>query len=385
MIVKPFLREQALAFRLEQQHLARRLPPGALLAAVTACGIRNSPPGSAEMALHARLADFNLSQLQNALADRELLEIWSMRLSPFFLQPAAAAIFTTGLLPQNDAWLRVYLQTALSVLDGAGISATEALEVTAAAALEALDGRRLPKGELSTEISRRVPDKMLFWCVGCGASHINETLFRLSVQKAQICFESRTGAALLFVRSDQWLKTPLPQLDPEHAQSEVLRRYLHLYGPSNPQHYSIWAGLTLAQARLTWQILISELAELRFEGKPAWLLQSDQPVFEAARLPVGIRLLPPYDPYLLLSDRATLVADKKRHSQVWRAIGNPGVVLAGGEVAGVWRPQKKGQRLLLTIEPFQVLPPEIRASIEAEAFGLAHLRGCTIVEVKFED
>jgi hypothetical protein len=58
-------------------------------------------------------------------------------------------------------------------------------------------------------------------------------------------------------------------------------------------------------------------------------------------------------------------------------------VVADGEIVGIWRPQKKGKRLLLTVEAFGPLRPTVRDEIEAEAARLAPLRGCTSAEVTF--
>jgi hypothetical protein len=53
----PTRRENVLAFRQRPQHLGRRLPPARLAeVAADCCGLRNSPPGSADSALAARLA-----------------------------------------------------------------------------------------------------------------------------------------------------------------------------------------------------------------------------------------------------------------------------------------------------------------------------------------
>ena len=64
---------------------------------------------------------------------------------------------------------------------------------------------------------------------------------------------------------------------------------------------------------------------------------------------IGIRLLPPHDPYLLLRDRETLLPDETLQRQIWRHTGNPGVVLVDGKLAGTWRPQKKGILLFVSV------------------------------------
>jgi hypothetical protein len=76
-----------------------------------------------------------------------------------------------------------------------------------------------------------------------------------------------------------------------------------------------------------------------------------------------------------------LVLDTTLHRRLWRAQGNPGAVLARGEVVGTWRARKRGQHLTMTVEPFAVLSPAERRDIEAEAQTVAPLRGCAVVEV----
>jgi Winged helix DNA-binding domain len=50
-------------------------------------------------------------------------------------------------------------------------------------------------------------------------------------------------------------------------------------------------------------------------------------------------------------------------------------VLVNGRMEGVWKHERKGGRLLVTIEPFGKLPKWARAEIEAEAERLAAFLG----------
>lgn len=77
-----------------------------------------------------------------------------------------------------------------------------------------------------------------------------------------------------------------------------------------------------------------------------------------------------------LHDRVTLIADKACQRQIWRNAGNPGVVIANGRAAGVWRSQKKGRRLNVEVELFEALSPGMRSEIEAEVAGLAPFKNC---------
>lgn len=380
-------REQILAFRLQGQHLSTRLPAGKLVEAAGRVGIRNSPPGSAELAFHARVADFSVEKLDHALTkDKTLLEMWSVRSSPFFFPTSEAAIFAVGLLPVDEAGLRYVIKSVLPQLDLGEHTALEALDVIAEAATHALDHRQLTKGELSAVVSKSVPKGFLYWCKGCEAYHVPESLFRLAIQKANICFVPRnTSQDLLFARADQWLDKPLPAQDPARDRLEALRRYLACYGPSNSADFAAWAGLSPANGKQTWQQLADELAEIELEKGQSWLLKSDLKDFENPPTPQGVRLLPPYDPYLMATDRATLVPDKRFHGEFWRAIGNPGAILVDGEIVGTWRPQKKGSKLTLNLTLTGEIPTKNRDEIAAEAHALAPIKGASSVEVKYED
>ena len=63
---------------------------------------------------------------------------------------------------------------------------------------------------------------------------------------------------------------------------------------------------------------------------------------DAAALPADgcegerLLLLGPHDPYLDLRDRAIVLPDEARRKEVWKTVANPGAVLRGGWVVGVW-------------------------------------------------
>ena len=93
-------RDQVLAFRLNGHHLVERAPLAGLVDVAGACGIRNTPPGSAILALNARLADLTQAAVDDALADEKtLVEVLAMRVSPLLVPTSDAAVFTLGALP----------------------------------------------------------------------------------------------------------------------------------------------------------------------------------------------------------------------------------------------------------------------------------------------
>src|SRR5699024_8344322 len=63
--------EQVRAFRLQSHHLDRPLPLDLLTAAVGACGVQNSPPGTWETAMWNRVEGITLRQLEHALYEEK--------------------------------------------------------------------------------------------------------------------------------------------------------------------------------------------------------------------------------------------------------------------------------------------------------------------------
>jgi hypothetical protein len=382
-------RNQVLAFRLAGHHLVERRPKGKLVEVAGACGIRNTPPGSAPLALYARVAGLTLDAIEDALTEaKSLVEVLGMRSSPCLVPTPDVAVFTLGALPADEASIRKSLTNHLPALDKAGISATDALEQAAAAAEAELRDGMLTRGDLSAGMTKRLPEGLSAECRPCKSRHVQEMLFRL-VGVQGVFVIARLGKQNLYVSTDEWLgrrpRGKRAQPNRGAARAALLRRYLRCYGPSTVQHFADWVGIGPADARRCWEQIAERLVEVKLDGRTAWLHPDDVAAFEQARTPSGVRLLPPYDAYLDQRDRATLVPDKAVQKRVWRILGNPGAVLADGHVAGLWRPQKKGKRLTLTIEAFGSLSRATRDEIDVEAALLAPLRGCTSAEVAYAE
>ncbi len=375
-------REQVLAFRLSGHHLDERQPPDALLAVAAACGLRNTPPGSAALAATARVADLAPAGIDRALGeDRTLVEVLSVRASPLVVPARDVAVFTLGALPADEGSLRGALPALAPALDPAGITAADALERAAAVAHEALAEGPLERGALSAAMTARLPEPLCRWCRPCGARHVDEMLFRL-VGVRGVFVLAREGSRTLYVRAEDRLRGPLVG-DASEARAGLLRRYLRCFGPSTAADFAGWAGIGSADAQRSWDASVGDLVAVDRDGRGAWVLAADVGALESATLTPGVRLLPPYDAYLDQRDRATLLPDRSLQRRVWQVLGNPGAVLVDGELAGVWRPRKQGRRLTLNVETWRPVPPPTRAAIEAEAARLAPQRGCTTAAVTF--
>lgn len=387
-------RTEVIAFRLDAHHLTERLGNTGLLDASSRCGIQNSPPGSALLALHARVRNLTQEQVAEAVAEeKRLLQTWCMRGSPFYVPTADAAVFTTGVLPPTEQAMRHFILGVEPALGKLAISLTEAVELTGAEIDDVLSGRRLPVNELGTEIAeriaRRLPKKQRHvWeeegpyapgqPLGEGVVHF---CIRILTLQRVVCFAPRAGNKAPFVLVDEWLGHPIQDIDPEVARAELLRRYLRCYGPSTRRNFATWVGIYAGDTDPWWRLVEDELTQVEFGGK-SWILTEDLDALRSAPKPKGVRLLPPRDPYTQMRDRETIV-DKKYQRDVWKTVGEPGAVLAGGNIIGTWRARKSGQKLTITITTFGSLPDRHKKSLRDEAAQIAPLRSASCVGVEF--
>lgn len=405
--------EQIRAFRLRGHGLdesseAATDPTAAMLDAAGRCGVQNSPPGSALLALDARVGALSAAHFEGAIAeDRSLLQTWSLRGAPYLFPTADAALFTSGVLPPTEEAARRFLPGVVPALDALDITLTAMTDDLAAELPAVLAGRQLDIHELGTELAPRVELRLsaaqrALWreegphapgqSQGEAVVHF---AVRLLALRGLICIAPRTEARAQFVLVREFLGAELPQGDPALARAELLRRYLRCSGPATRADFADWVGVGSRDAESWWGLCADELAPVRTEAGERWLLATDVPALTraapgAASGPVsgalsdgaeGVRLLPPSDPYLRQPDREVIVP-RERHAEVWRTVGAPGVALRDGIAVASWRARLRGRRLDVTFTPWGALSRQARDQLAAAAERMAWLRGAARARVK---
>jgi hypothetical protein len=383
---------------LNSHHLAERLPPGSLLEAAGACGIQNTPPGSANVALNARVAGLSLHEIDQVLTTgKSLLQAWSLRGAPYVFPACDAKVFTLGLLPASEESLRAFIPGVEIALEKVGISATKVIDLMGDGIREILDERMMTKDELGIELARwflphltaaqRAAWQSPSWYAPGQTLGESVARFALPVLSLQglCCHAIRREGKAYLARTDQWLGPVPTDSDGNQARAELVRRYLRCFGPSTVQHFADWAGIALAQAAGAWKLVEADLIEIDDNGNKTWLHQEDLEGFQNPAHVEGIRFLPPHDPYLSLRDREKLDSDKSMQRQIWKHAGNPGVLLVDGNIAGLWRQRKKGSHLTVMIEHAAALSPAVRSHVEVEAAALARINDCTELQVDFRN
>lgn len=157
-------RDEVIAYRLEAQNLNRRLDKRSLVAATGVCGVQNSPPGSALLALNARVSDVAREAVNTAISkDKSLLQSWSMRGAPFFFPTSDLPVFTTGVLPPTEDGRRHLILGVVASLEKLEMSLAEVVDRTRDTIGSVLSGHRLTVNDLGAEmtelIARELPKK----------------------------------------------------------------------------------------------------------------------------------------------------------------------------------------------------------------------------------
>ena len=378
--------EQVRGYRLRNHHLDAPLPAGALEGAVP-CGAQNSPPGAWETALWNRAEGVTLSQLEEALYGRKtLLQAWSIRGVPLVFPTEEAGVFLAPLSarPGEEPW--VYTRGITGALDALGMifdqllplveGACACLEGETVVSKEALDRRlaALAEPELPPEARTAWrapsmygrPDRQT---VGEAAVSF---LLRPCAFRGRVVFGEREGMYPTFTAPVRWLGRPLPE-HPD-GERELVRRFLRCYGPALPSHFQSWLGCSPRQAKRLWGAVREELAPVEVEGRRRWALLEDLEALARGEAGERLLLLGPHDPYLDLRDRDTILAEPAYQRQVWRTVGNPGAVVLGGRVVGLWTVRTRGDRLDAAVTLFEDLPAPRRSALAELAERCAAFR-----------
>ena len=315
-------RAQILAFRRQVGALDERLPRGARsLRRAAWAGLTDSVPRAALLSIHARVEGTHSSSWE----DPSLVQVWGPRFSVYVVPSRDRGIFTLGRLPEDPR-------------------RRQRAEHMAALVHAHLAGRRLKD---------------------------NDVQHALGVGNA-VKYAAPTGTVLIRwdgARAPEIWTEPRPEIEPHEARRELVRRYLHVFGPATPAAFGEWAGIRDAEVETTFKALRRSLLAVRTPIGDACILTRDEPGFrEPPEPPAAARLLPSGDTYFLQweAGRELLVPDAAHRGELWTSRVWPGAVLVAGEIVGTWRRAQAD----LSIQTWRRLTRFERDAVEAEAHAL---------------
>jgi hypothetical protein len=360
-------RAQVMAYRVAVHGLAERGSARPADLPVLDVGVQESTPGSARVALAARTSA--------GPDDNRLVTVWAARGAPHLHRRKDLAALVKQLWPVSEADASARINSA-QIPDGVKLG-IEAFRVTAQAFRDVLTGP-MPRGEVSTEVSRLVPRSLTYDCRSCQARHIAGNVWQHSGLAGGVEVQSRGRDAML---------APLAKAPPMPTANagigDLIATYLRFHGPATPGEVAKYLGSTATEIKKVWPT--DRLDEVKVDGRKTWLPSDAMADLAAAEQPAGVRFLPAMDPLIQARDRDVLVPERTRQKEVWRPLGNPGVLLVDGEIAGVWRAKMSGRkRVDLTVTPFAKISAADRQRAESEATEVARAREAPDVSVIIE-
>ncbi|MEO8394413.1 MAG: winged helix DNA-binding domain-containing protein [Chloroflexota bacterium] len=350
----PLSSDELRAARTQAQHLDTRLPSSQLTEAVRdVVGIQGQLAPAMKLALRARVSGLELSDVEQAIAERHLLvRTWAMR-------------GTLHLLAAQDVgWMVGLLGAGFSAKDSRRrlqLGVDEKLSAVGLKAIRAIlkDSDPLTRHELREKLIERevkVDPK--------GQALIH--LIGQAALEGVVCLgPDRANGESTYALLDEWIKAgkTLPKAE---ALAELAERYLTGYAPADVKDYSAWSGLSLTEAKQGWTALekVGKLVEIEVEKRSLWMLEKTK--IKTSNQPV-VRLLPAFDAYLLGYRQREDLVSAKHQSEVYHGGQTVPVVLVDGLAAGVWRYERAGKRLKITVKAFEVFDKQIERLIAEEA------------------
>jgi hypothetical protein len=285
-------------------------------------GLQDSMPRAALLSIHARVD----GTVPGAWDDPSLVQLWGPRYSAYVVAERDLAIFSLGRLPEG----------------------TE---------------KRRRAEDLATSLAELLGDDRM----SCG-----EAARALGVHHNALRYAAPTGRVLIRwdgARQPTIWTVPAPDMEARDARRELLRRFLHVFGPSTPDAFATWAGITARAAVAGFDALRRSLTQVRTPLGASWILARDEASFRTDEAPAApARLLPSGDAYYLLwgAERELLVEEAGHRGALWTSRVWPGAVLVEGEIVGTWR----RARHAVNVQTWRRLSSAAREAVESEAVSL---------------
>jgi hypothetical protein len=330
------------------------------------CGAHAQVMAAAELSIGLRGDGLTRELVREALwADRSLTKTLGPRTTVHLL--------ATSDLPMWIAALGAVPSRRVAP-DRAGLLDARQAEMVVEAIGEALEDAELTVDELGAEVvSRTGPwagdlvmeafqGKWPRWRAAIG----------LAAVRGVLCFGPDRGRRVTYTNPHRWMGRFRPA-DPEAALGELLRRYLHVYGPARPEDFARWLAANPRWAADLFHEHMAGLRQAELEGTTAWVLAQDAVAQEPAPHG-GVFLLPYFDAYVVgCQPRELLFPGAAWDRALARGqAGNYPVVLVDDAVAGVWHGRRSGRSLAVTVELLREVTPGhlLQLGEQVERIGL---------------
>jgi hypothetical protein len=210
------------------------------------------------------------------------------------------------------------------------------------------------------------------------------------VARGIACHVRPKGGEGRFAHRERWLPDlPWQPPDLHSANLDLIRCYFQTYGPATTQDVYYWRGAAARKVRRWIEALADELVEVELGGRPMLALAADLDDLQATPPPSEswpTRLLYRFEPLLLPHKDKTWLINPAYYKRVWRPAGHiEGTILAQGQLAGTWRYDRKGNGLVISVYPFELLSAEVSRDVAEKAEAVARFFELPFVDLIVEE
>ncbi len=348
-------------------------------------GLHATDPATVFLSARARLRQSSVATIEAALYEqRGLLRILGMRRTMFVvpaeLVPVVQASSTRALVPGERKRFAALLETGGVTADGARwLQETE----------DAVEAALCARGEATAQqLGHDVPALRAKIQVAPGKSYgalqgvATKVLFLLAADGRIVRgrpLGSWTSTLYRWAPIEGWLPGGIGAIDTDAAAAQLVRRWLHAFGPGTLADLKWWTGWTMGLVRRALARL--EVADVALaDGSPALVLADDEAAVAPPAQP-WVALLPALDPAPMgWQQRAWYLGEHRAHC--FDRSGNIGpTVWCDGRIVGGWAQRRADGHVAVRL--LEDVGAEAERAVLAEAERLRAWIGAARVTPRF--
>lgn len=165
----------------------------------------------------------------------------------------------------------------------------------------------------------------------------------------------------------------------EEMAAMLAKRYFVSHGPATTRDFAWWSGLTSKEIRQALEISGDELESAEVDGVKYWYGRGQN----YAESKNTAWLLPAFDEFIIsYTDRSAILSDANHRKAVSQNGVFRSVVILGTRIAGIWRPVKGKDRIIIEVNLFRSAGKSEKVAIQTAAEKYGRFMGKEI-EVKY--
>ncbi len=366
---------QVNTWRLMQQGLVTRAGPQELIAAIRRVGgIHAQVMSAAELAIAARLDGITPEAVQDALwFEHILIKTWALRLTLHIIPVDDFPLYIGARLNTDLNWPEHFRRQGIT---------NDVLEAYLAVGPQILDGQPITRQQFVAVVDERIHSPELH-------DYLAKSGWGMSLKPlachGELCVGPTQGQNATYVRPSTWIGAWQPAA-PEEALKEVVRRYLHTYGPAKFYDFRRWWWAGSAPAKKAFDGLADEIEDVEVEGWRGMALRAEIPAIQALEVKEVVRLLPLFDTYTIgatATMRLPGFLSPVELKKVYRPQGwVSAAVVVDGFIKGIWEYKTHRSTTTIKVDLFTSIPKTVKEGIAGEGERLGKFLN-TAIQLEF--